>query len=694
MGQRTHSLDGAKREYIRAYQYVTDLRIYAVFRSSEHTLFYGQGIQDDAFGELEVGSSLTKLNHRSITHGDFDILETDPFEASIPYTLYVVNPNDEAGQASNAITFTESDQIPVLDVRVDGESVVTDQIAYIDLSGKLDVVASPDKLYGTDSDGRQHMYDLKEIMGVQHVYLNGKELPVTDNSVHIDGVAMDSDVVHRVTTPNVIYATDARGNDTTINIDHFATSNDMTAITNRVEAVESTLPNKQDKDPDAVNGNLAIFQNGQTVDGGTSLNSINLTLSSHGDRITKLESDVVDINQDISDLNVTIGDIQSSIGSMDSELENSLAKDWKATDGGHAILNHPVEPEQRSITISNLALGNEETYRAYRSEILMSIDPVSGGAGAVIIGSNNSGAAQSVSIGPSSSAGSIAVAVGQMTDASGQSSVSVGQSASSSASDSVAIGHGAMASGQRSVAVGSGSLATENDVFSVGFDDTSGRSSVYRRVVAVQDPEDDHDAATKTYVDSNDLGSMSHPRLQNTADLNTIKTPGVYALSGVTTNKPMSSFNDSMALFVFKTVNNGGLMQIALDSAVPDTLALRTLNGDGSTWGGWSILSAKVIIDLQNRLTTLENTVKSLQSSTSSANTTTNNKINTAINAIINKVYGGGTFNSTNGQITWPNGSKIPVGNLNIYSAGGSGNTFNNAIRSRSGDTDGDIKVN
>ena len=691
MGQRTHSLDGAKWEAQRPYQYVTDLRIFSVYRSSEHTLFYGQGIQDDAFGELEVGSVLTKLNHRSITHGDFDILETDPFDASIPYTLYVVNPNDEAGQVSNAITFTESDQIPVLDVRVDGQSVVTDQIAYIDLSGKLDVVASPNKLYGTNSDGRQHMYDLKEFMGVQHVYLNGEELEVIDNSVHIDGVAMDSDVVHKVTTPNVIYATDANGDETTINIDHFATSNDMTAITNRVEAVESTLPNKQDKDPDAVNGNLAIFQNGQTVDGGTSLNSINLTLSSHGDRITKLESDVVDINQDISDLNITIGDIQSSIGSIDSELENSLAKDWKATSGGHAILNHPVEPDLRSITITNLPIGDEETYRAYSSEVILSINPASGAAGAVLIGSNNSAAANGVSIGSSSSAGSSAIAMGQMSSASGGSSVAIGESASSSSADSVAIGHSASVSGDRSVAIGSGSLADDDDVVSVGFDDASGRSPIYRRVTAVKDPENDHDAATKNYVDSNDLGSMSHPKLQNTADLNTIKTLGVYTLSGVTTNKPLSSFNDSMALFVFRTANNGNLMQIAFDSAVPDTIALRE---GGSTWGGWNILSANTIIDLQNRLTTLENTVKSLQSSTSSANTTTNNKINTAIDAIIDKVYGGGTFDSSTGNITWPNSSKIPVGNLNIYSAGGSGNTFNNAIRSRAGDTDGDIKVN
>lgn len=589
MGQRTHSLNGAKREYIRAYQYVTDLRIYAVFRTSEHTLFYGQGIQDDAYGELEVGTVLTKLNHRSITHGDFDILETDPFEASIPYTLYVVNPNDEAGQASNAITFTESDQIPVLDVRVDGKSVVTDQIAYIDLTGKLDVIASPNKLYGTDSDGREHMYDLKEVMGVQHVYLNGKELPVTDNSVHIDGVAMDADVVHKVTTPNVIYATDGNGDQTTISVSHFATADALNGVANRVTAIEGTLPNKQDKDPDAVNGNLAVFQNGQTVDGGTSLASINSTLTNHGDRITALEGDVDEIRQDINEVNQTIGGIQSDIGSINSTIENSLAKDWKATSGGHAILNHPVEPDLRSITITNLALGDEETYRAYSSEVILSINPVSGAAGAVLIGSNNSAAANGVSIGPSSSAGSSAVAMGQMSSASGGSSVAIGESASSSATDSVAIGHGAVATGDRSVAIGSGSLADDDDVVSVGFDDASGRSPVYRRVTAVKDPENDHDAVTKKYADDK---------------LNDLETT------------VSNSYNDL------------------------------------------------------------------------------NNKIKTAIEAILNKVYGGGTFNSSNGQITWPNNSKIPVGNLNIYSAGGSGNTFNNAIRSRAGDTDGDIKVN
>lgn len=690
MGQRTHSLDGAKREYIRAYQYVTDLRIYAVFRTSEHTLFYGQGIQDDAFGELESGTTLTKLEHRSITHGDFDILETDPFEASLPYTLYVVNPNDEAGQASNAITFDESDQIPVLDVRVDGKSVVTDQIAYIDLSGKLDVVASPDKLYGTDSDGRQHMYDLKEIMGVQHIYLNGEELEVIDNSVHIDGVAMDSDVVHRVTTPNVIYATDTNGDETTIEIDHFATSSDMTSITNRVTKIEGTLPNKQDKDPDAVNGNIAIFQNGQTVDGGTSLQSINSTLQSHGDRITALEGDVTEIRQDISDINITIGDIQSNIGSIDSELENSLAKDWKATSGGHAILNHPVEPNHKSITVTNLALGDEEAYRERSAEVVMSIDPVSGAAGAVLIGSNNSAAANGVSIGSSSSAGSSAIAMGQLSSASGGSSVAIGGSASSSSADSVAIGHGASASGERAVAIGSGSLAGENDIFSVGFDDTSGRSPVYRRIVAVADPKNAHDAATKAYVNSEDSGATNHP-ISHTGDIDSLRTPGVYGCISIPSGQYPSSFNDSCTIIVYPTTNdigNGNKVQIALDANNTNAFAMRHyVNG---AWGAWTTFDWDTITSLQKTVSSLQTTLSSLQNTVTQNNT----KLNQAISSIVNKVYGGGTFDGNTGSITWPNTAKIPVGNLNIYSAGGSGNTFNNAIRSRAGDTDGDIKVN
>lgn len=53
---------------------------------------------------------------------------------------------------------------------------------------------------------------------------------------------------------------------------------------------------------------------------------------------------------------------------------------------------------------------------------------------------------------------------------------------------------------------------------------------------------------------------------------------------------------------------------------------------------------------------------------------------------IINKVYGGGTLGE-DGHISWPNSSKIAVGDLNIYSGyanGGGSGDYSNAIRSRS----------
>lgn len=688
MGQRTHSLDGAKREYIRAYQHVTDLRIYAVFRTSEHTLFYGQGIQDDAFGELESGTTLTKLEHKSITHGDFDILETDPFEASLPYTLYVVNPNDEAGQASNAITFDESDQIPVLDVRVDGKSVVTDQIAYIDLSGKLDVVASPDKLYGTDSDGRQHMYDLKEVMGVQHIYLNGEELEVIDNSVHIDGVAMDSDVVHKVTTPNVIYATDASGKDTTISVDHFATSSDMTSITNRVTKIEGTLPNKQDKDPDAVNGNIAIFQNGQTVDGGTSLQSINSTLQSHGDRITALEGDVTEIRQDISDINVTIGGIQSDIGSIDSELENSLAKDWKATSGGHAILNHPVSNTTENITITNRTVDVENSsYRGLSRTVVVSASPSKAGSGSVVIGSGNNDSGNSVNIGNDSTTASGSIAIGGSANAA-SSAVVVGGQATASA-NGTAIGYQSSATGSSSVALGRGSLATEADTVSVGFDDTSGRSPVYRRIVAVADPKNAHDAATKAYVNSEDSGATNHP-ISHTGDIDSLRTPGVYGCISIPSGQHPSSFNDSCTIIVYPTTNdigNGNKVQIAFDANNTNAFAIR--HWTNGAWNAWTTFDWDTITSLQNTVSSLQTTLSSLQNTVTQNNT----KLNQAISSIVNKVYGGGEFDSNTGSITWPNTSKIPVGDLNIFSVSNpSDSTYANSIRSRSL-KDADIRV-
>ena len=58
-------------------------------------------------------------------------------------------------------------------------------------------------------------------------------------------------------------------------------------------------------------------------------------------------------------------------------------------------------------------------------------------------------------------------------------------------------------------------------------------------------------------------------------------------------------------------------------------------------------------------------------------------KINATLADILAKIYGGGTIGA-DGHITWPNTSKIPVADLNVFSGGTPSNsTYTDAIRSR-----------
>lgn len=61
------------------------------------------------------------------------------------------------------------------------------------------------------------------------------------------------------------------------------------------------------------------------------------------------------------------------------------------------------------------------------------------------------------------------------------------------------------------------------------------------------------------------------------------------------------------------------------------------------------------------------------------------------INSLLNKIFGGGTL-QPDGSIKWPNEYKIPIGDLNIYSNGGSSG-YKNAIRSRDEGSDNDLQV-
>lgn len=67
------------------------------------------------------------------------------------------------------------------DVRVDGVSVVTDKIAEIDLTGKVDKTSEADKVYGTDSEGNQTTYDVDGFGKVDDVKVNG--VSVVENKI-------------------------------------------------------------------------------------------------------------------------------------------------------------------------------------------------------------------------------------------------------------------------------------------------------------------------------------------------------------------------------------------------------------------------------------------------------------------------------------------------------------------------------
>ena len=675
----------ARLEYIRPYEYQEDLRLFAVIRNEEHSLFIGYGFKDDAVAYVEHNSVLVQLKSESVNHSDYDVLTTEPIQAGYPFRVYVVNPDNEAGQASNAIEFDYSDQAPVLDVIVDGKSVVENQVATIDLTGKLDQIRQPNKIYGTDEDGKETVFDRAQIEGVQHIILNGSELPLVNGTVQFSDIAYQSKTVPRVNKANQLYGTDQNGKQITWDVSYFASQSDFDGVasdlTDKINGLEQ---NKQDRDTDAVNGSIAIMQSHQSVGSSTKLSDLLST-------ITKIQTDITDLDQKIENTGDEISD---------SLIEN-MSKDWKATSGGHAILNHPVSATNDSIVITPLTRDDEDEFRNTSNAIVMGV-PVSAGSSSINIGQSTRSGASGIAIGSSASAtGDNSSALGSSASASGTSSTANGYAASASGANSTAIGPHANASASGSVAIGYNSVATEANTVSVGIPAAGEQSASLKRIVNVANPTANQDAATKNYVDAQDSGSTNHPK-SHSGDINGLRTPGVYGCTSIPSGQYPSSFNDSCTIIVYPTTNditNGNKAQIALDANNANAFAMR--HWSNGSWGAWTVFDWDTITslqstvnNLQSRLTTLENTVKSLQSSTSSSSTTTNNKINTAINAIISKVYGGGSFNSSNGQITWNNSGSIPLGNLNIYSAGVSGNTFSNAIRSRAADTDGDIKVN
>ena len=458
--------------YNRPYQYVEDLRLFACYRSKDHAVFVGQGFADNAVAFIETGPMLTKLEQQGkVVHGDFDQLITQSFDVNMPFRIYVVNPDDENGKASNAIEYTSSPDIPIIDVKVDGKSVVKDQIAYIDLTGKLDVIMKPNKIYGTDSDGKETQFDRSQIEGIQHFFINGEELPVDMGNVRAIDIAKESKTVQRVDTPLQLYGTNQNGVDATYPKDFFATSE---SVVNATKDIADLQTGKQDKDRSAKDGYIAIMKNGQSVG---SDNSLKDTL----DKLNKASSDLT---------------------SLTDKVTKGLEKDWKATAVEKRIINHPVS--QSSIIITDLSLEQENKFRNVTNGVVYGRQPESLLQNGVAVGSGNSAFENASAFGNQAKAkGKNSISLGAMSESDGENSVALGAFSNAKSAKGVAIGPTSSVTGSNSVAIGADSVADADNTVSVGFDTKDPNlKSAYRRITAVDTPVNDHDAVNKTYVDS------------------------------------------------------------------------------------------------------------------------------------------------------------------------------------------------
>lgn len=463
----------AYREYIRPYQYEQELRLFAVIRNSDSTMLVGTGFADNAVAYLESDRTLKKLDQVSVNHANYDVLTVQRFEASYPFTLYVVNPDEEDGQASNAIEYTATAQVPVIDVIVDGKSVVKDQIAAIDLSGKLDVLMRPNKIYGTDADGKETQFDRSQIEGVQNVYVNGIKQEVDQGNAYLKDIASESKTVQKTTNKNVIYGTDNSGNQTLIDVSRLATSADVNTFRSTLDSLQN---NKQDKDTSAQDGSIAVMKDSQSIGSSTKLADLLKTISDNYDAFVEFKTEV-----------------NSKLDSKFDEVVKSSATDWKATSGLQKILNHPVSSS--NITISELDESSENMLRNVTDAVIVGLSPRSAGTGSASIGKYNSTTSYAFAAGYNANASNESVAAGHSASASSN-SIAIGKNASAFSNSSVSIGPDSSTSAQNAVAIGNGAVGDIDDAVSVG------ATSKEHRIVHVKDPVDDQDAATKKYVDS------------------------------------------------------------------------------------------------------------------------------------------------------------------------------------------------
>lgn len=164
-------------------------------------------------------------------------------------------------------------------------------------------------------------------------------------------------------------------------------------------------------------------------------------------------------------------------------------------------------------------------------------------------------ASYSVSIGRRASTyGTNSVAVGDSTQAGYESGVAVGSSAKCTDNYATAIGAYAKANMPYSVAVGTYAVAEAKGEMNIGTDTqtTAGyNNSNYRLLTGLYDPQSDHDAATKGYVDNSLLGKANKISVVQTSASTIEINPNTFYKFG-----EVASLNITLASITDNTIYN------------------------------------------------------------------------------------------------------------------------------------------
>lgn len=217
------------------------------------------------------------------------------------------------------------------DVFVDGESVVENKIARIDLTGKVDKVSTANRVYGTDGQGNQTTYDKNDFGKVDDVKVNG--VSVVENKIA------------NVTVPT---KTSEITNDSGFitksvdNLDNYTKTSDLSnvALTGDYEDLKNTPTNVSDFTNDA------DYQNGtqvsNTVESG--INTHNTSNNAHSNLLTPIKQDITSIEEKIP---------------AEASSSNQLA-DKAYVDGKIGDVNEWTT-EQYTPTTTNFVVGNTYT---------------------------------------------------------------------------------------------------------------------------------------------------------------------------------------------------------------------------------------------------------------------------------------------------------------------------------------------